>query len=68
MQKKLIIFIKNPKKGKVKTRLAATIGDDRALEIYKILLDRTREITRNISREKLLYYSDSIYLLLIPGR
>ena len=57
---KLIIFIKNPKKGKVKTRLAATIGEDRALEIYHILLDHTREITKILPQEKLLYYSDSI--------
>jgi hypothetical protein len=59
-QGKLIIFVRNPRKGKVKTRLAATIGADRALEIYQILLDRTHEITSELPQKKLLYYSDSI--------
>lgn len=31
----LAIFLKYPQKGKVKTRLAMSIGNDRALEIYK---------------------------------
>ena len=41
----LIIFAKNPIQGKVKTRLAKTIGDVKALEIYQFLLgDIQREI------------------------
>ena len=39
----LIIFIKNPIRGKVKTRLARTMGDEQALDIY---LELTK-ITRN---------------------
>ncbi len=39
----LIIFIKNPVKGQVKTRIARTVGDDRALEIYLELSKITRE-------------------------
>jgi len=35
MSKALIIFIKNPVAGKVKTRLAATVGDTTAVEVYK---------------------------------
>jgi len=31
----LLLFIRNPQKGKVKTRLAATIGDDVTLELYR---------------------------------
>ena len=41
MDNALIMFIKNPVKGKVKTRLAATIGDDMALAIYQKLLKHT---------------------------
>lgn len=37
----LIIFQKKPALGKVKTRLANTIGDEKALEVYQYLLDHT---------------------------
>lgn len=53
----LIIFIKNPEKGKVKTRLAKEIGDDKALEVYHELLSHTHSITNNLLVEKFLYYS-----------
>tara|TARA_R110000868_G_scaffold158268_1_gene386246 strand:+ start:108 stop:695 length:588 start_codon:yes stop_codon:yes gene_type:complete len=56
----LIIFIKNPEKGKVKTRLAKEVGDERALEIYKQLLDHTHAITTDLPIEKYVYYSSKI--------
>lgn len=56
----LIIFIKNPVLGKVKTRLASAIGDEKTLEIYQLLLGHTRAITSNVSVNKYLYYSDFI--------
>lgn len=56
----LIIFIKNPEKGKVKTRLAKEVGDERALEIYKQLLDHTHVITTDLQVEKIVYYSNQI--------
>jgi len=56
----LIIFIKNPLPGKVKTRLAATMGNDRALRVYLALLDRVRQLTLTLPYEKYLYYSDFI--------
>lgn len=34
----LLFFIKNPEKGQVKKRLAASIGHDRALKLYKRFL------------------------------
>lgn len=37
----LAIMAKSPEKGKVKTRLAESIGDDRALSVYKNLLNYT---------------------------
>ena len=56
----LIIFTRNPKLGKVKTRLAKSIGDENALTIYKTLLDRTEKTTRNLDCDKAVYYSVKI--------
>ncbi|PIQ20425.1 MAG: glycosyltransferase [Cytophagales bacterium CG18_big_fil_WC_8_21_14_2_50_42_9] len=56
----LIIFLKNPILGKVKTRLAATIGPEKALEVYHLLLERTQSITCQLPGDKVVYYSDVI--------
>lgn len=57
----IIIFIKNPELGKAKTRLAATVGDERALAIYKELLRHTRETVLKIEYcEKHLFYSSFV--------
>ncbi|WP_026898057.1 TIGR04282 family arsenosugar biosynthesis glycosyltransferase [Daejeonella oryzae] len=56
----LIIFIKNPLEGKVKTRLAVGIGDKNALVIYKYLLDHTQKISSDISAKKYLFYDEII--------
>jgi rSAM/selenodomain-associated transferase 1 len=53
----LLIFTRNPELGKAKTRLAKSVGDETALEIYKFLLDKTKEVTQNISCDKAVYYS-----------
>jgi len=58
----LLIFIKNPVLGKVKTRLAVTIGDEQALAIYHELLRHTRETSLQIDAARFLYYSDHIDL------
>lgn len=56
----LIIFVRNPVLGKVKTRLAKDIGDEKALEIYKLLLNHTFEITKDLDCHKFIYYADEI--------
>lgn len=56
----LLIFIKNPIKGRAKTRLAATVGDDEALRIYLELLKHTRNITTEIDAHRNLFYSHFI--------
>jgi rSAM/selenodomain-associated transferase 1 len=56
----LIIFTRNPELGKCKTRLAATVGDQNALAIYKFLLAHTVKITRNLSADIYVYYSEQI--------
>ncbi|MBT8321287.1 MAG: TIGR04282 family arsenosugar biosynthesis glycosyltransferase [Eudoraea sp.] len=56
----LLIFTRNPELGKCKTRLAAVIGDESALEIYNFLLARTSEITKDLKADKTVYYSESV--------
>ncbi|HET8861451.1 TIGR04282 family arsenosugar biosynthesis glycosyltransferase [Marivirga sp.] len=56
----LIIFVKNPELGKCKTRLAATIGDVKALNFYQNMLIRTKEVVENVNADKAIYYSSFI--------
>ncbi len=56
----LIIFVKNPLPGKVKTRLAKTVGEHKALEIYLQLLKYTVHITSDAACDKAVFYSDFI--------
>ncbi|TSE07824.1 glycosyltransferase [Aquimarina algiphila] len=53
----LLIFTRNPELGKCKTRLAATIGDQAALDIYTFLLQHTVNITKNLDVTKEVHYS-----------
>ncbi|MEN8883159.1 MAG: TIGR04282 family arsenosugar biosynthesis glycosyltransferase [Flavobacteriaceae bacterium] len=55
-----MIFTRNPELGKVKTRLSKSVGDIMALDIYQFLLDKTKEVTQNISADKVVYYSEKI--------
>jgi len=56
----LIIFVKNPVLGKVKSRLAQSIGEGKALSVYKKLLANTRETVGKLTLTKLVSYSDRI--------
>lgn len=57
----LLIFTKNPVKGKVKTRIAKDIGDDYALKVYMQLLKHTREITQeNDFCEPKIFYDEFV--------
>ncbi len=60
MSDALIIFVRNPELGKVKTRLAATLGQEKALEIYQQLLAHTLNVTKNIAVQKFVFYDGSI--------
>jgi uncharacterized protein len=53
----LIIFYKNPELGRVKTRLAKSVGDQRALSIYLKLSAHTKSISENLPLDKVVYYS-----------
>ena len=56
----LILFVRNPILGKVKTRLAKAIGDEKALEVYRQLLSKTHNITYSLSCAKFVYYADEV--------
>lgn len=56
----LIIFTRNPELGKVKTRLAKAIGNEKSLRIYKYLLSHTESVSRGINALKTVYYSVKI--------
>jgi len=57
----VIVFVKNPELGKVKTRLAETMGDEKALEIYNKLLGYTRDVLLELKdTRRYIYYSSFI--------
>lgn len=56
----LLIFIRNPELGKVKTRLAKIIGDAKALVVYEDLLQHTMEQTQNVDCDKFVFYDSAI--------
>ncbi|MFN4080781.1 MAG: TIGR04282 family arsenosugar biosynthesis glycosyltransferase [Saprospiraceae bacterium] len=56
----LIIFVKNPIAGKVKTRIARTMGDEAALRIYQVLLEMAKTTALGVDAERLLCYSDEV--------
>ena len=56
----LIIFFKNPIYGKVKTRLAASIGNDKALQVYNEMAAYTRLVTDKLPCDKIVFYSEHV--------
>jgi rSAM/selenodomain-associated transferase 1 len=59
-EKLILIFVRNVQIGKVKTRLAKTIGDEKALIIYIHLLNRTAEVAAEVNAHKAVFYSEYI--------
>ena len=58
----LLILTRNPELGKCKSRLAAKVGDQAALDIYNFLLDKTVSFTKDLKVEKWVYYSETIWM------
>ena len=64
----LIIFVKNPVPGKVKTRIARTVGNEVAVAVYEHLLAYTQQVAAafaasepgNVNRWIVVYYGDFI--------
>lgn len=59
-QNHLIIFVKNPVAGQVKTRIARTVGDEKAVAVYRELLRHTQAITQPLPDRRIVYYGDFI--------
>lgn len=60
MKDAIIIFVRNPELGKVKTRLAATVGKEKALAIYKELLQHTCSTVKSIKADKFVFYHEAL--------
>lgn len=58
----LIVFIKNPELGKVKTRLAKDVGDEQALKIYQSLMTFTRNVTLEVDVQRYLFYDTHVVI------
>ena len=56
----VLVFQKNAILGKVKTRLASGMGELRALEIYRHLIQSTYSVLEDVSAPVWTYYSDFI--------
>lgn len=56
----VIVFVKNIKLGTVKTRLAKTIGDFGAFEVYSELVKITEKATAQLKIDKHIYFSNAI--------
>jgi rSAM/selenodomain-associated transferase 1 len=55
-QKAVIVFVKNPEPGKVKTKLAKDIGDTAAADAYKQLLQHTHDELLKVDADKFVFY------------
>jgi rSAM/selenodomain-associated transferase 1 len=56
----VIVFCKNSIIGKVKTRLAKSIGKSKALKTHNILLDKTFSVLKLLDYDIAIFYSDFI--------
>lgn len=56
----LVIFVKNARRGHVKTRLASSLGEDKALAIYLALCERVRNVCLGFFGKCYVYYSEYI--------
>lgn len=56
----LIVFVKNPIPGKVKTRIARTVGDAKAVDVYQHLLRYTQQVVESFPGQRVVYYGDFV--------
>lgn len=56
----LILFVKNARRGHVKTRLASFLGEEMALKIYLALCERIQEVCKEFPGTCYVYYSEYI--------
>lgn len=56
----IAVLTRNPVAGMVKSRLAASVGPETALEVYRKLRNHTAEVLRTCHAEKAVFYSNEI--------
>jgi rSAM/selenodomain-associated transferase 1 len=56
----LILFVKHPIPGQVKTRLAAGIGHEKALAIYQALLQHTLTVSQQVEADTVVFYGNEL--------
>lgn len=56
----LILFVKNARRGHVKTRLASFLGEEMALKIYLSLCEKIRDVCLAFPGQCYVYYSECI--------
>ena len=56
----LLIFVKHPVPGQTKTRLAASIGHEKALSIYRELLAYTLKVAQSTPYDKAVFYGNDL--------
>lgn len=56
----LIIFVRPPEAGKVKTRIAAEAGAETALAVYRKLLAHTLDTVREAAAVKYVFYAGAV--------
>lgn len=56
----LLVLCKNPILGKVKTRLANSVGKKKALEVYRFLLKHTAKVAAGTPSNKWIFYSNKV--------
>lgn len=57
MKNAIIFFIKQPVPGKVKTRLAKSIGDNQACNLYKCFIEDILSVLKKSGYDILIYYT-----------
>lgn len=56
-ENKLILFLKYPEPGQVKTRLASALGNEFALELYKCFISDISSEMHDVNAESIILYS-----------
>ncbi len=55
-----MVFARNPIEGRVKTRLAASIGKEKAFRVYKSLLAYTESVVKKVDATIEIWYSEFV--------
>jgi len=66
MSQKLIVFVRAPRLGEVKTRLAEAIGKEAALSAYRVLVDQLLENLECLQNVELRFTPDAGRAELVP--